>query len=401
MLFLVWLWSLALPICVGASPDTKTRTICFTKRVSPSPTTPISTNNIVKTTTYKRVVTITTTPAVTITPKPITRTTKVISKTTVFSGKPQSTVSFTTTVVVPSTAVTTLPLETLTVETTTTITSTRTVQSETTVGLPSGFQPVRSTLPSAAAKKKRCLPAKPGPKPGPALCPLQNKPPPPSWPGAVTCVGVIQQYTTSTVTRTAQRTTTHRAPTPTITTTSTIVLTSTSILTTPDAATTVTATSVIIFTSTSAPVTTTTTTTTETVTATVYAATAYAQCTSGSTNFAATLSGHAIDASTDAYGEGLRPFTTSDNSREDCCESCAANPVCVGSAFYGGFNAGQRCYNFVAPGGATCGTGSGQQYTLGVYRDSAGPGQGYSISNGPCGAYRVNEGPFGAAAAVV
>jgi len=127
-----------------------------------------------------------------------------------------------------------------------------------------------------------------------------------------------------------------------------------------------------------------------TVTAAVYTATTYAQCAADSNNYAGTLNNHGITAVVETDGQdALRGVTTSDNSKEMCCTSCAANPLCIGSAFYVGFESGQQCYNFVTTA-TTCSTG---RYTIGVYYNTAfGPREGYFLSNGNCGTINSNLG---------
>lgn len=78
---------------------------------------------------------------------------------------------------------------------------------------------------------------------------------------------------------------------------------------------------------------------------------------------------------------------TADASKEACCNSCAANPLCLASTFYGGFSAGSQCYVFVV-GSGTCSAAG--QYSLTAYHSNQyGPDQGYFVSNGNCGVYNA------------
>jgi hypothetical protein len=129
-----------------------------------------------------------------------------------------------------------------------------------------------------------------------------------------------------------------------------------------------------------------------TATATTYTATAYAQCASDSNNYAGTLNGYGIATEQETDGRfALAGVNTGDSTKEGCCNSCAANPLCGGTAFYGGYGAGGQCFIFITSD-SSCSVG---QYSIGSYEQTAlGPDEGYLQSNGNCGFYTSNLGPY-------
>jgi hypothetical protein len=117
------------------------------------------------------------------------------------------------------------------------------------------------------------------------------------------------------------------------------------------------------------------------VTAPSYTATAYAICASDSANYAGGVNGQGIFY---GYTYNGAVGNTNDVSKEACCNSCAANPVCAGMAFYGGFAVGQQCSIFSIQDDQ-CTVDRGQ---LGAAINSGyAVDQAYFISNGNCGRY--------------
>ena len=127
-----------------------------------------------------------------------------------------------------------------------------------------------------------------------------------------------------------------------------------------------------------------TTTSTMTFTANVYASkTAYAMC--ASDNFAGTLENRAIYFVSGP--PGITQAVIRDATRQSCCESCAANPLCVGSALLSPSSG--LCNLFIAPT-PTC---SVNQYALSAGYDAGSPGDTeFFVSNGNCGAYTMDLG---------
>ncbi|KAL8790148.1 MAG: hypothetical protein Q9195_006528 [Heterodermia aff. obscurata] len=249
------------------------------------------------------------------------------------------------------------------------------------------------TLPGSALKK-RSLAEPRSPNAGSLLvgrtnkqpfCPNAGKKPPPSWPAAVTCVGVVKSFVPTTTTKTAKTTTTITATTPTSTTSVTTTVTSTNTISTPDASTTTTTTITATAFSTSTPLTTTTTTTTTLITASVAASTDYAICGPNSNNYAGQVNNQGIDTAFSNNNQNYQSANTLDSSKEACCRSCAANPLCVVTAFEPQFGAGQQCFQIIS----TQDTCAARSYSLSVIVNNpplAADG-GYFVSNGNCGSY--------------
>jgi len=111
--------------------------------------------------------------------------------------------------------------------------------------------------------------------------------------------------------------------------------------------------------------------------------TAYAQCSSDSNNFSGGSNGQGFASGPGAPGSSFS--TTDASSAQDCCNQCAANPLCAGTLYYSGFSQGQ-CQQNVLSSADQC-TSPGQ-YSLGA---TLGGGyavdQGFIISNGNCGLY--------------
>ena len=122
------------------------------------------------------------------------------------------------------------------------------------------------------------------------------------------------------------------------------------------------------------------TTSTMTVTAATYSATLYSQCSSSSNNFAGSYDGSGITGYEDDQSQ-LSPVTTGDTNQEACCNTCAANPYCAGSLFYGPTG----CINL----NEISDSGTGQTVNdLGVISDIAAlPDSVYVVSNGNAGEY--------------
>lgn len=79
---------------------------------------------------------------------------------------------------------------------------------------------------------------------------------------------------------------------------------------------------------------------------------------------------------------------TGDSTTQACCNSCAANPLCLATTFFGKFQAGQQC-SIIISTDMTCSPG---EYDLTAdYGSGNGPDGGYIISNGNCGAYEFSD----------
>ncbi|KAK5988499.1 hypothetical protein PT974_09982 [Cladobotryum mycophilum] len=381
----------------AASKPPVTLEVCLTSRTTTSLKGAIPTYNSLRTFVFKRDVYVTKTPCKTITPPAVTKT-KTITKTiTTESDVPKKTDTYTDTDTVTKTITNNVPTFTVTITgDPVTISSTSTAPGATTVPAPSGFQPVLDTLPGSAAKKKRSannarspmgsslqVAARALANSHQPLCPPANKKPPPSYPAAVTCYGVVEKFADRTITQTAHKTTTVTAPTPTKTITKTKTITVTNVVTTPHASKTVTVTETDTDTITNAPTTTITTTSTSTITVPTYTATAYAVCDPG--NSAGAVNGNGLVSIYQDGGIGnVNAAFTADASVAACCNSCAANPVCAAYAYLGTLMPGVQCFNFL-PFQATCSYGD---YLLGVdYNPSIAPDNGYFVGNGNCGEF--------------
>ncbi|EAT89533.2 hypothetical protein SNOG_02802 [Parastagonospora nodorum SN15] len=113
-------------------------------------------------------------------------------------------------------------------------------------------------------------------------------------------------------------------------------------------------------------------------TATTYQATDYAIC--ASNNYAGGANGKGID---DYDTNPALPFLgfTTDTSKEACCRSCAANPLCAGTAYYDPQAGGWRC-QLIGTGSGQCSAG---QYDLMAGQAQEFPvDQGLFVSNGKC-----------------
>lgn len=126
-----------------------------------------------------------------------------------------------------------------------------------------------------------------------------------------------------------------------------------------------------------------TSTSTVSVIVPTYTATVYAVCSQD--NIAGTVNGYGIDT---AFSNNNQNFDTSNDpatTKEDCCNSCAANPLCVSSAYEPSFPAGQQCYLVISTQ-ATC---SSSDYSLAaVINNPPLPADGgYFLSNGNCGKF--------------
>lgn len=126
----------------------------------------------------------------------------------------------------------------------------------------------------------------------------------------------------------------------------------------------------------------TTTTTTLTVAIPSYTATAYAMCASGSNNYAGAIDGAGIVSAEQLVGPDVATAYNGESSAMDCCNSCAANPICAGSGFWGGASDGMQCFIFISSGN-TC---SPVDFEA-LYSSAFPPDSGYIFSNGNCGVY--------------
>ncbi|KAM0812150.1 hypothetical protein AB5N19_14467 [Seiridium cardinale] len=376
-----------------SATNANTNEVCITKRASTSKKGCLSTTKLVSTTTLDQTVVITSTPVVTFTPDAVIVTSTITTTETTESDVPQSTDVFTLTETDSVTTTITLDEQTVTATADEAVTETvsTTVVGTTTVATPSGFLPVQSTLPNSAAKRKRNA-ARRGTldqltSGASALLPDCREDAPSDYPAEVTCVSIVESYTSITVTATASSSVTITASATTETTTTTSTVTSTTVLTTPDASSTVVVTVTSTDEATSTPVTTVTVTATTTVSASVYTSTAYAIC-QDSANYADSYNGVGFQTTYSPNGD-ITAVTTNDSNQEDCCSSCAATANCAGTAYYGGFPAGSQCYllttvsNTCSVGGTPIGA---------TYSSSLSAGSGYHLSNGNCGAVDVAMG---------
>ncbi|KAF5585843.1 uncharacterized protein FSUBG_12302 [Fusarium subglutinans] len=236
----------------------------------------------------------------------------------------------------------------------------------TTISTPSAFTPIFSSLPNSAAKKKKrhairgaasplTLKSKRVPK-------TSLKTPPKTYPKQVNCLTTVTSWVRSTVIRTATKAhfVTRDPITTTISTTKT--LTSSSWLSTPDALSTSWTTSTIPSTYVTTSTTTTWSTSTNTVVVPTYTATVYAQCvnTNGNgvpNNIAGSVNTFGVQAALVPYAQGYyQAFSGSAATAQDCCNACAALPLCAMSEFDIRSQAGRKCLLIVSTH-ATCAFG--------------------------------------------
>ncbi|KAF2097158.1 hypothetical protein NA57DRAFT_77412 [Rhizodiscina lignyota] len=202
--------------------------------------------------------------------------------------------------------ITTLTTSSSTFDTVTTIsTSTETTTTDLTSTIPaaSGFLPIQSTLPGAAANKRRELEVRSSPNPAHGLAGILSR----KWGGDVTCRVFCGNCATTTHTKTVTKTASPK--TSTAFSTSTIL-----VMSVPVADTTVSVTSTSTITASVTP----TDTQVTTSTSTVYTSTtsSYAAC--ATDNFASTVNGQAIVNGEDDEGTtGWLQYSAGD--AYDCC----------------------------------------------------------------------------------
>lgn len=131
----------------------------------------------------------------------------------------------------------------------------------------------------------------------------------------------------------------------------------------------------------------TTTTTTSIITANVATATDYGICGPNSNNYVGQVNGVGIDTTFSSNNQNYQTANTADGSKEACCRSCAANPLCVSTAFEAQFPAGQQCFLLVSIQD-TCAAGS-YSFTAIINNPQLPPDGGYFFSNGNCGFYNA------------
>ncbi|KAH4177335.1 hypothetical protein HBH43_050780 [Parastagonospora nodorum] len=346
-----------------------TQQLCFTHQTSVSPKGAVKTTSLIRSITFTRPLTITTTPGTTVTPETQKYTSTITSTATSYTTLPQQVDTYTSTITVQTTMTSQEPQVTSTVSSSTTVTETSTIRSTTTVPAPAGFTGALGTLPNSVAKRRRSLDR----RARQVLKPRLLKPKPQTYyPDSVTCVGVVETIVYKAFT-------TATAPTPTTTLSATTTTTVTVTVGQPAALTTQTTTTTSTLVQTIPPDTTVVTSIgTTTISATIYQATDYAIC--ASNNYAGGANGKGID---DYDTNPALPFLgfTTDTSKEACCRSCAANPLCAGTAYYDPQAGGWRC-QLIGTGSGQCSAG---QYELMAGQAQEVPvGQGLYVSNGKC-----------------
>ncbi|RAH86832.1 hypothetical protein BO86DRAFT_428628 [Aspergillus japonicus CBS 114.51] len=358
--------------------------LCNTQYASTSCST-VRTVNSVSTATSVAVLTTTSTPTVTSTAAAKTITsvvTDTVSATTILD---QSTSTFSTTVT--STIILTVQdivTDTETVTSDTTVTSTPT----TTVPAPAGFTPASALSQSSATiqgvKQTALVKANAASTPqaitihaAQSTAVVEAEP---SYASVVTCVGLVEVLSTSTVNKPATQTHTVVVTPSAKTTTSTALITTTITLVPVPASTTITFTT--DFLQSTAIVTTTTSTETTTNTATVQAPaqTQYAAC--GADNQISTVNGRSI---TEVVVTGNYE-TSSASTPYDCCVACIDHSTpCAG--YLSAEGAG--CY-LLLPGDANNATCSPSNRDTAAVELGDGVG-GFTVGNSGCGSFAVRE----------
>ncbi|KAH4007066.1 hypothetical protein HBI10_018190 [Parastagonospora nodorum] len=331
-----------------------TQQLCFTHQTSVSPKGAVKTTSLIRSITFTRPLTITTTPGTTVTPEAQKYTSTITSTATSYTTLSQQVDTYTSTITVQTTMTSQEPQVTSTVSSSTTVTETSTIRSTTTVPAPAGFTGALGTLPNSVAKRRRSLDR----RARQVLKPRLLKPKPQTYyPDSVTCVGVVEtivykafttdgedynySYSTDSNDHPVRNDNYHLQTIPPDTTVVTSIGTTT-------------------------------------ISATIYQATDYAIC--ASNNYAGGANGKGID---DYDTNPALPFLgfTTDTSKEACCRSCAANPLCAGTAYYDPQAGGWRC-QLIGTGSGQCSAG---QYDLMAGQAQEFPvDQGLFVSNGKC-----------------
>ncbi|KAK6584920.1 hypothetical protein PZA11_003144 [Diplocarpon coronariae] len=261
----------------------------------------------------------------------------------------------------------------------------------TTISTPSGFQPVKSTIPSAVAKRdieplsriKRDLMPPKERRTFFTIAPALPKKGARIWfwyPEFVTCYRIVTVYNVVYTTRTARETGTITIPADVVTRNVTSYTTFTSVV---DASATTTITLSQDGTTTVYFNASTTTTTTVTATETRALATAYAACSPqnilGGVNNQGIWEVHVSAGFADPASI---PYTNA-TSAADCCTSCFSNVDCAGYVFSGSSPSGQQCLIILLNTGTCAAPGT---YGLGINTGGGyQPDEGYSVGNGYCG----------------
>ena len=372
---LSFLSGLALFVDAIAAGTTLSQIKCTTK-VGPQSTSSVHTTTLALTIPLYFYQVTTLTPQATITPAATTTTISTTTTQTVVTTQTQLTDTFSTTSTV---SVTNTITATETDSTTTTYTTTSTSTPSTTVPASAGFIPIQSSIPNSAQKRdadvledahaveERAAASSTKPyhlymQQGHMTCS------PAAYPTAVTCAGLVEVISTSTITKTATTTHTNTASTPTSSTTTTITQIVTSTVTPIDASTTLSFTDTSTVSSTTTSTTTTTFSQTATVGAVAPTSTFYAACSAN--NIITTYQGEFIEAS---YILASSYTYNSASTAYDCCVTCITTTGCAGT-----YGAPEGCY--LAMGQGTC-TQNGPAFGL-VFGSS---NYGIYASNGYCG----------------
>ncbi|KAL7911707.1 hypothetical protein GGI35DRAFT_477409 [Trichoderma velutinum] len=381
----------ALLLQVSSANNAHTDEVCMTRRSTVSPRGAVPTHYHLRTYVDECKVYVTKTPVKTINPPAKTKTKTITVTTTTEIDVLQQTDTITSTAFTTTISTSDIPTFTVTSTELTTITSTSTLDGPTVVPTPNGFAPVQSSLPGAVAKKRSVVRGSSHRESSlwrshrQPMCPVAGSKPQRSWPAEVNCYGVVEKYDRKTITVTAHKTKTVTACPRTTTVSVTKTCTSTKVVTTADALTTITTTSTETSVVTNAPTTTIASTSTVSVVVPTYTATVYAIC--SQSNIAGSIGSSGINGITSNNNQNTNSLTTAATTKEDCCNSCGANMLCVGFAFYSAFPAGQQCYVFASTQ-ATCSLGD---YSLEA--DTSNPplsaDGGYFIGNGYCGMFET------------
>ncbi|KAK3614812.1 hypothetical protein LTR56_027000 [Elasticomyces elasticus] len=207
-----------------------------------------------------------------------------------------------------------------------------------TIAAPSGFLPVRSTIPSAPLKKRSVAAVQQtSPRHGTFFAraqtgitsPVSGQP---SWANSVTCEKLVVEYPIGLITKTARKTITNTLAASTQTDTAIETNTITSSVGQQGALTTIYETSTFTDVVTFTPSTTSTTTVIATQRLVFPTATVYAAC--GPDNIATCVNGSPIIYVATSSPNFEHFGTTSDRTPYDCCVSCMNDPLCALSSFY-------------------------------------------------------------------
>ena len=377
--------ALLLAFEASATATTKSYVTCITKQ-GPKPVATVETTSRILTVPLYGFKFTTKTPTYVVTPPPVTATVTVTATSVTTETQTQETDAFSENVTTTDTVLTT---STDITRVTDTATLTITLAAATTTEVPpSQFEPIQSTFPNRkrrsasipeVASNESALEER-----GQAQRIIFNKGrkptcEPPVYPQGVACVGIAKVISTSTITRTAKRTTTVTTSAPTSSVTTTITEVSTTTLTPVRASTTVTVDYYTAITQTIVEPSTITTVTTQTIEVAAPASTFYAAC--GADNFIPSINGQ---VSSQILTNGLSQQSVVAGSAYECCAACISTFACVGSVFQV-VNNQNYCYFFTRNSGACAPASLGGQIIL---QDGT-PDGSLLLSNGDCGRYYV------------